>query len=816
MRRLLRVLGICLLCSWPPGAGAQNRGEVTVPLSELDEIMDELAAETVSEIPPFSVCRIDRALRGAFQKGLFKGTLVERFEVLEPRGHVRVPILDAQVSLGEVKVNDRRTSLLKEGEMYTLGLERPGVYTVRLTFFWGEDQDRFARRLQFRLPEGGTTLLAVEIPEREIEPKLAEGVLTRSTPRENSTLVEGMLPPSGVVDFSWSRRVTHRNLQAVKMDAVVNTLFTVEEAVTKGVAAIELTVSEGETDTVVLALPRGIEVVKVEGDAVLQWATEEAEGGRLKVLLRYLVSDRTEMTVHFQAPADSAERTTLRMPLPLPAVPFTGAAGVHAPPGINLRILKTADAREMPPHELPPKLTGLSKTPLRFGFGFTAAPEVSLRVSRNAQIELTSTIIEEIQASTVVVEDGSEITKMKLRVRNNTREYLEARLPQGAVLTHSLVEGQTVRPAVVEGNAAAILFPLQKSERIPEGQLRQHTVRQGETLSDISNFYYSDPTRWGEILTANPGRPTPNVVAGERLIIPARQGAKMEESSFVIELAYRRALGRLGRYGSCRLQLPALDVDAMRVVWHLYFPRALEPLGFQTNLVQYSNLRYDPFRRLRHFVTRALSIRDVWAGGKYKNILSSRKGIYRDEQRTQAAAEGVRTAFPLVGERYRFKRILLGRESPNITVRYLQRELGLVAHLGAFLLGFGLMWLVLRFRSLRVLILSAIVLGGLLYVSHYLLGMRRRFLWGADLAILAAIIHLRAGPLAGRLKEILRAPWLAVRLLTFGNLFYIIGWLFVLGMLLAFPLFVSTAMFAVLLFAWRRARRTEGEEVSHG
>jgi hypothetical protein len=211
-------------------------------------------------------------------------------------------------------------------------------------------------------------------------------------------------------------------------------------------------------------------------------------------------------------------------------------------------------------------------------------------------------------------------------------------------------------------------------------------------------------------------------------------------------------------------------------------------------------------------VERAFWVRDAWAGGDYQNILKSRKGIYRDEQQAQASQDVVRTAFPLVGEQYKFKRILLGRETPSIAVQYVVRDIGTAAHLAAFILGFGMMWLLLyRMRDIRVLVVSVLVLCGVLFVSHYLLGMRRRLLWGADLAVISAIVHLRAAPITSRIKAWLHAPWTATRYLTFGNLFWVIGWLFLFSALLLFPLFVSSALFLVLLLMWRRARRLSRE-----
>jgi len=820
MIRAALLAATALVVALPgPARGAEDEGKVTMSLAEWEIMLDELEAEQEAPPPPVDVCRIERRIEGAFAKGLFSATLIERFEVVDDRGHVRVPVLDGEASLGNVTLDGKRTSLLREGDMYTLGVDEPGVYEVQIEFFWGQDQDRFSRRLVFGLPEGGVTRLSVLLPEREIDARLSAGALTKIEARPGGTLLEGYLDPSGVFDLSWTRKLTHRGSDVVTMECRLDTVFTVGEALVEGKAAFDFNVIEGETDVIELALPAGLEVLEVEGDAVLQWHTEATGGGRLTVLLRYLVVDGTRITVHFQAPADTSEPVVLETPLPIEGVPLAGAAGVEGPAGLDIRAITIEGATELEARDLPPELTALTTSPLLFGFSFTERPTIRVAIARQEQVALTSTLVEELQASTVLVEDGSEITKVKLRMRNNVKEFIAIDLPPGAVLTHSLVDGQPVRPAVGGGeDGETLLFPLRQSERIAEGELRTHRVRPGETLSDIANFYYSDPGRWNDVLEGNSDQlySADSLTTGQLLKIPATKGISVEESSFVIELAYKSRRDPLGNSGSVAVELPALDVDTMSVTWHLYLPAALSALRFDANLTQYSAIRYDPFRRVRDFIDQAMWIGHAWAGEKYENILAQRKVIYRAETGERGEAEVVRAAFPLVGERYRFKRILLGRETPAITVTYVAREAVAAVHWLALLAAFVITLLVLRRpRNVRIWIVAALALGVLLVTAHYFLGVHRRLVWGIDLALLVAVARLRAGPIWQRLKELVRAPWTALELLTLRNLAFVVGLVAVMSVILSFPLLTSLVTMAVLIFWWRRKARQAAEEVGH-
>jgi hypothetical protein len=155
---------------------------VKIPLSQWESMKDQLDAADKPSVPDQRHCPIDRVISGQFRKGLFRGTLTSTFKVLHVDGHLRIPILDGDASLGQTTLDGKRTSLLREGDMFTLGINRPGTYTLRVNFFWGQEMERFERRLNFKLPQAGITQVSILILESGIEPELTHGVLNRRLP----------------------------------------------------------------------------------------------------------------------------------------------------------------------------------------------------------------------------------------------------------------------------------------------------------------------------------------------------------------------------------------------------------------------------------------------------------------------------------------------------------------------------------------------------------------------------------------------------------------------------------------------------------
>ena len=821
MRPPLPLLLCCCLLAAP--AAAQDAPDtVRLPLDHWRQVLDQLDTLQVPLPAPEPVLQVDRAVVGSFHKGVLAATLTTTFEVPPGAAPVRVPILDATTSIRSVRLDGQQTSLLHEGEQYTVGVASPGRHTVVVEFLQGREDDRFTRALGFRLPPAGPTRLDLVVPEADIDASLGQGAITGLRPIPGGTRILGQLDARGQVDLAWKRRPTRdgegdgegaASAAPVRTTAHVDTLFTLHEALVRGVAAVDLSVQEGETDRLDLVVPPEVEVVDVTGDAVLQWRTEDGAGpddpDRLAVLLRYLVDDRAQVQVHFQVPVDIDQGgpVALRLPLPAEGTPTEGTIGLQGPAGLEVAVQQVEGAEALTLRDLPPGLTELTQSPLLMGFRFDEVPTLSLALSRTAEVELTSTIVDDVQASTVLLEDGDEVGKLRLRMRNNTRQYLEASLPPGAVLTHAFIDGQAIRPAVADpARPEALLLPLRQSERLEGGQAVTWTVRPGDTLSGIAAATLGSPTAWDRLLAENADQLASawDLEPGQVLRIPAQATGSLQESSFVVELAYKVPGDPLGLLGSRQVQLPGLDVDVVSVTWHLYTPQALAPLGFQANLTQVSGLRYDPFRRAGQFLRRALTPGSAWAGGEYQSILSQRKQIWRDENMTRQGGPELTSDFPYVGELTRFQRLLPGQETPRIRYRYVDRDALPAVRLGALALAFGLTgWLLQAPRDRRRQLALALGLVLLLGVAHTVLGVHRRILWGVDLALALDVARHQGGSAFAAARRRLASPGALLDLLSWRNLAATVALAFGLLLLGAFPMLLSSAALALLLAARR-------------
>ncbi|MEZ4464027.1 MAG: hypothetical protein R3F43_05755 [bacterium] len=544
---------------------ARAEERVVLPLSLWDRVQAALQPEA-SAGPDVTWCALERSLEGRLVEGVLRGTLQVRFEVLHTDGWLDVPLLDAEASLVSVRVDGAPASLRAEDEHYVLGVARPGVHTVQVKFLRGADEDE--RRIEVALPEAGPTHVSILVPEEGIDATLASGVVTARRPEAGGTRLEG--EANGPVSLSWHTADATPEVP-LRESARQTTLLTLDASLVEGTTHLTLVVEEGETDRAVLQVPKGVEVVEVTGDDVLQWRVEPTGPGepdRLVALLGRLVRDEVALTVAFQYPVEGAE---VALRLPTSAAPTTGAVGVQAATGLEL---EAQGAEPLTAGEVPAGLSAMTSHPLHFAFRGADAARVRLALRRHAAVALTGTIVDDLEATTMLLEDGTEIAKVRLFMRNNTRQYLGLTLPAGATLTHALLEGQPLHPAVDE--EGRLLVPLRQSS---QGGERYHLVQPGENLGAIAYIHYSNPQKWPLIVEANDTLGGPeDVRPGQRLRIPPQPGVEVEESRFVFEFAWRLKRPGLGAWGTERLRLPGLDVDVVKATWHVYLPQAVVPL----------------------------------------------------------------------------------------------------------------------------------------------------------------------------------------------------------------------------------------------
>ena len=728
-------------------------GTVTLPLAQW-------AATSPAQPPAVApgVFAVRRDVSGHADRGQLDGALVVRFEV---RGaEAAVPVLPEATTLLDATLDGRPAALRREGGWWVV-TAAPGAHELRVGFVHGARTDRFARELDLSLPGGGPTAFDVVVAEPNVTPTLQTGVVTEVIGDAAGTRIRGFLAAPRLA-LGWERRPTGPvDAGAAHVDARVDAVLTLGDDVVTGTALVALTVREGEIDRITVALPPEVEVLDATGDGVLQWHTDGE--GALVVLLRAVADQQAVATVRFQYPVEPDAPVPLRLPSPRVDGRTDGAVGVSAPVGLEVAPGEVRAGRLLEPRDVPASVLDLTADPLRTAFAFDgAAPDADLSVQRQAEVGVSPTRIDDLQGITVVMEDGTEVGKVRLAVRNTARQVLTVDLPPGAVLTHCFRDGVPLRPAATDGVRERVLVPLTRSDPASH-EVREHTVAPGEMLSTIAQRYYGNGERWPLIAAANPGAEYA-LHAGRRLTIPP-VSSSAEETAFVLELGWERRAAPMGLAGVRTVALPTVDLELMAANWHLYLPDSVVPVWLSSRGVARAADRGRVGRLLHTLFADAGGPSVAYAGEGYANALESRRSTYLAEQ--EAQAETVGHAFPLVGTKHRLHGVLLGTEAPRARVVWLSA--GAVR---------GIQWLVsigvaaLAAASCRVgwraaAIASVAGAGAAAVVAAAVPGVFGAALWGLAVGLaLGLVARRRAG--AVWVPDV-RWRWGSVALVTLGG-----------------------------------------------
>jgi hypothetical protein len=238
---------------------------------------------------------------------------------------------------------------------------------------------------------------------------------------------------------------------------IVNTL-TLTDSLLTGKAVAQYEIQNAPVKELRFRIPAEFRNVEISGQNIRR---RDHEGGSWKVEFQNKVRGLQTLSVTWDQPR----------PGPTNLLDITGvsADGVERETGIvaiiarapwqvterSAKDLKPIDVRDLPEWAgRPDDATVLAYRYVRPGYNLSLEPK------RFEEAEVLQALVENVNLTTVVADDGQMMTQISLSVRNQGRQHLEVTLPAGATVWSAFVAGQAVRPSVREDK---LLLPLEHS-----------------------------------------------------------------------------------------------------------------------------------------------------------------------------------------------------------------------------------------------------------------------------------------------------------------------------------------------------------------
>ena len=256
---------------------------------------------------------------------------------------------------------------------------------------------------------------------------------------------------------SWSLSVDTETVESWVRAEFVNTL-TLSDTLINGRAVARFDIQNAPVRELRLRIPETFKNVEISGSNIRR---RDHEGEIWKVEFQSKIRGAHTLTVTWEEPR--ASKTNL---LELRGITAdnverdTGVLAVAARPPLQVTEKAAEDLKPVDLRDLPDwagradEATVLAYRYVRPGY------KLQVEAVRFAEAEVLQTLVETLNLSTVVADDGQLMTQMSLSVRNQGRQHLEIALPAGATVWSAFVAGRPVRPSF---NGGKLLIPLEHS-----------------------------------------------------------------------------------------------------------------------------------------------------------------------------------------------------------------------------------------------------------------------------------------------------------------------------------------------------------------
>jgi hypothetical protein len=445
---------------------------VTLTLSEYNRLLD-LANRppAAAPAPPVAAVLASADLRVRVDRDMARGTFVLSGTVLRP-GINRVNLINLPGGSGlvDATLSGKPLPLTVEGAAHGALLPGPGPFAVSLE--WGAPLVFAPGRASFTLPvpPAGTARVTFDVPGDQADVRLSAGLITRRAVDGGRTIVEATLDPGSSTEVWWHMRDSAPIAAAreVRTVADVMTLVTLGDSDARMVALVDLTVLQGEPQSIELQLPAGYELTSVSG---ISLESREPRDGRVALVIADPASRRHQFLVTLERPHTGGSFQLETGFVSLPTVQRErGEVAIEGTGTLELTAAEREGVQRIDVRELHLALQSLARQPMLAAFRYyragAARPGLALTVSRFDDAGVLAAVAEHATATTLITSEGRALTELNLRIRNRAQPFLRVQLPAGATIVSVEVAGESAKPVL---GADGTRVPLLRANFRPQG-----------------------------------------------------------------------------------------------------------------------------------------------------------------------------------------------------------------------------------------------------------------------------------------------------------------------------------------------------------
>ena len=462
------------------------------PLPDLDDTRVELTWQDfkrlVEAAQPVTVETPDPPREAVLRAAEYRGVLGDG--VLELRGRLQIQVLrEGWVRLplwqqgSVVEFSADGASLARHGSGVEILAVGPGAFEMSVTLALVAPMSPGENRLDLVLPDAPLNL--VEVAARgEIEALRAEGAVVTET----AGGVVRFAPRNGRASLSWRipfERSLDSDVEEIEREprVLLSSCMSLDvgDGVLGGLLVQDLQVQVAPVDHFEVDLPEGVEVFDVTAPGLDSWNVIQSDSRRmLRMTMAAPVEGRLRCVVSFEGAYDpevgrlAVPRFRTRDIERESGFVAVAASGAEVDLELGKGVLPT-DPSEAPADVQP--YLGHAVAACKY----SGAPgEILLTVTEHADAAVLTAVVEQLNATSVVLDNGIEALWLSLAVKNNRKQFLKLALPEGVSEIWSLlVDGEPTRPKRTEDQ---VLVPLPRGENERSSTIALVLLREGEPM----------------------------------------------------------------------------------------------------------------------------------------------------------------------------------------------------------------------------------------------------------------------------------------------------------------------------------------------
>ena len=456
--------------------------EVTISWKDFKQLVESARpAPTPGPAPPRGAFLRSAEYSGRLDPGLLTLDAVLRLEVLK-EGWVRLPLW-SQGSV--VRFEGGGAVLNRENGRLEVLARGPRTYELRARLVFEASDHPGENRLALMLPDAPLNLLDVTAGPALRDLEVESGLAYRARPgRVFAALAGGGATLRYTVPY---RKAEAEEGEEVRLEPRVllsaYQFLDLGDGVIGGILVHDYQVRVTEVSHFEIGLEEGIEIFDAQAPGLESWKVLQRDGRRL-------------LRVRLAAPADGPVRLLVtfdgsyNMESGEVAVPRFEPVGVERESGMVAVAAEGAEVElGLEGNLLPADVTEIPADVRGFGGSLVTAlkyagppASATVTITEHEDATVLTAIVERLNASTVLMANGTEATWLDLVVKNNRKQFLKLLLEDEVEVWSLMVDGQPTRP---KRSQAHVLVPLPTAGAERSAQISLVLLRRGEEVPKL-------------------------------------------------------------------------------------------------------------------------------------------------------------------------------------------------------------------------------------------------------------------------------------------------------------------------------------------